>query len=149
MLAPTDSSQSIQHNTIHHNQAPSTVPPPIMLDGSPTPPSHANSDKQDPPADAEPSTTPKAPAATAPVPANTGAAAAGDAAGIYGPFIPSRDAVVAAVHEEEGNKAGRDNYVYVPTGPQGVYENGYGSNYHDACTYVLVVVVVWLGARSI
>lgn len=45
---------------------------------------------------------------------------------IYGPFIPTRDVVV-------GDKAG-NRYEYVPTGPQGFYENGYGSNYFSACT---------------
>jgi hypothetical protein len=109
---------------IQSQQAPpSSVPPPISLDTtSPTLPSDATSKG---PADTDDETkdieTPTA-------------AAAG--ASIYGPFIPSRDAVVK--QEEEANKAGRNDYVYIPTGPQGVYENGYGSNYHSACTWGVV-----------
>lgn len=61
---------------------------------------------------------------------------------IYGPFIASRDVVLLeegpapgmVVNPEDRDKAGRNRYEYVPTGLEGWYENGYGSNYHSACT---------------
>lgn len=121
-------------------QAPSSVPPPVSLGGAPALPVHGNENddnrtNQDNTKAADSDESAVAPPTTAALEARF--------PGIYGPFIPSRDAVVLkgpapdVVINPKGappaDKAGQRGYVYVPTGPQGWYANGYGSNYYSAC----------------
>ena len=83
-------------------------------------------------------TTATAPATAAPAAAAASVPVYGSA--IYGPFIRgARDHAVlmrargeppAVLADKEGRGGGG---AYYPTGPQGWYENGYGSNYHSAC----------------
>jgi hypothetical protein len=112
------------------------VPAPVGLGGSPTLPVHGDSSSNN-----NKDTTKDAGAGETAV-ASTAALEA-RFSGIYGPFIPSRDTVVLEEPRPDtvvinptgpaADKVGQRGYVYVPTGPQGWYENGYGSNYHSAC----------------
>ena len=114
------------------------MPPPVSLGGAPTLPVHGDSSTNQ---DDDNINNNKYTNAGETVVASTAALEA-RFPGIYGPFIPSRDAFPlkgpqpGAVVNPKGppaDKVGQRGYVYTPTGPQGWYENGPGSNYYSAC----------------
>lgn len=117
------------------------MPPPVSLGGAPTLPVHGDGTNHDDEKNNSNNDIKDANAGETVVAPTVALEARFP--GIYGPFIPSRDAVPlkgpqpgAVVNPNSGptaDKAGQRGYVYTPTGPQGWYENGPGSNYYSAC----------------